>query len=321
MATMNAVIFRIGGTDQLRHQTLDRPEPGPTEVLVRVAAAGVNPVDWKTREGKAFNHTFVDGTEWVLGWDLAGTVESVGIGVTRFSVGDRVFGMPRFPHPARAYAEFVVSRSRELAHTPDGLTDVEAAGLPLAGLTAWQAVVDTLEVGQGTRILIHAAAGGVGHLAVQIAKARGAEVWGTASAPKHDLLRELGVDHPIDYRNEDFTEVAKGMDAVLDLVGGAESALRSLSCLRRGGKLLTIPSPADLPSQEQLDEAGVTAQWMLVEPDHAGLEGLARLVDAGQLRVLIDTTKPLADMAALHELGERGGSTGKLVATVDHAGG
>ena len=296
---------------------LPKPEPGPTEVLVRVHAAGVNPVDWKTRTGVGMNAFFDPAAPMVLGCDIAGEVVEVGAGVTRFAVGDRVFGMPRFPHPASAYAEFVTSPSRQLARIPDEVSYEVAGALPLAGLTAWQAVVDTLKVEPGHKVLIHAAAGGVGHLAVQIAKARGAEVWGTASAKKHELIRELGVDHAIDYREEDFTELAKGMDGVVDFVGGAEHALRSLSTLREGGKLVLIPSPADLPSAEAQAERGVTATWMLVEPDQVGLEGLAAMLADGSLQVLLAEEKPLEEMDALHALSESGAVTGKLVAILE----
>ena len=189
----------LGGPDVLEVAEVPRPEPFPTEVLVRVAAAGVNPVDWKVRTRGGF----LGEPPFTVGWDVAGVVEALGGGVTRFAVGDRVFGMPRFPREAAAYAEYVTSPSRQLARTPDGMSDVEAGGLPLAGLTAWQALVETADVQPGQRVLILAAAGGVGHLAVQIAKARGAHVIGTASAGKHAFLREIGADETIDYTSED----------------------------------------------------------------------------------------------------------------------
>lgn len=224
--------------------------------------------------------------------------------------------MPRFPRPAGAYAEYVVAGSREVARTPENLSDIEAAALPLAVLTAWQSVVDTLRIGVGDRLLVHAASGGVGHLAVQIAKSRGAEVWGTASAFKHDTLRDLGVDHLIDYRSERFEEIAVDMDAVLDLVGGPEHAKRSVQSLRRGGRLVVVPSPDDIPSNEVLDEAGVSAEWILVEPDYAALEAVARMIESGTLRVIVGDTRPLARLSELHEIGETGGPFGKLVATI-----
>ena len=313
---MKAITFTDADPDRLELVELERPEPSLIEVLVRVRATGVNPVDWKTRQGAGVRGFFDPAQPMVLGWDIAGEVVEVGAGVTRFAVGDRVFGMPRFPDPAKAYAEFVASPSRHLARTPEGVSDEVAAALPLAGLTAWQAVVDTLQVGPGHRLLVHAAAGGVGHLAVQIAKARGAEVWGTASAAKHELLRELGVDHPIDYRSEDFTQVAREMDSVIDFVGGPENPTRSLECLQRGGKLIVIPSPLELPSEEALAERGVSASWLLVEPDHHALEQLGAMLSEGSLRVLVADVQPFEKMAALHALSESGTVTGKLVATL-----
>ena len=207
--------------------------PIPTEVLVRVTAAGINPVDWKTRE-RGGRREAIGDPPMILGWDCAGTVEEVGGGVTRFAAGDRVFGMPWFPRLAKANAEFVTAPSRQLALAPDALPDAYAGGLPLAGLTAWQTVVDTAGVGEGDRVLIHAAAGGVGHLAVQVAKSRGAHVIGTARAEQHDFLGELGIDEQIDYRTEAFEEVVSEVDVVIDLVGRGLRAAVAAGPRRRG---------------------------------------------------------------------------------------
>jgi NADPH:quinone reductase-like Zn-dependent oxidoreductase len=222
--------------------------------------------------------------------------------------------MPTFPEFANTYAEYVIARSRTIATVPDGVATIEAGAVPLAGLTAWQALVDTMGLGRGDRLLIHAASGGVGHLAVQIAKARGAEVWGTASARNHEQLLALGVDHLIDYRTQQFEEVATEMDGVLDLVGDGDTAARSLACLRKGGKLVSI-SPM-IPSAEALEQADVSGAFVLVEPDYASLESLARLMAAGALRVVIGEQRPLADMEELHNIGQNGSPLGKLVATV-----
>ncbi len=311
---MTAIVRADDGT--LSVAQVDRPTPGPTEVLIKSAAVGINPVDWKVRANGDVFGTFDPNSPTILGWDVAGEVVETGAGVTRFTVGDRVFGMPRFPRPADAYAEYVVAGSREVARTPDALSDIEAGALPLAVLTAWQSVVDTLDIGDGDRLLVHAASGGVGHLAVQIANARGAEVWGTASERNHDALRDLGVDHVIDYRSQRFEDVATDMDAVLDLVGGAEHAQRSAACLRSGGQLVVVPSGDDLPSDEFLDDAGVSATWILVEPDYAALEEVAQMIEAGTLRVVVGDTRPLTQLAELHEIGEAGGPMGKLAATV-----
>jgi NADPH:quinone reductase-like Zn-dependent oxidoreductase len=310
--TMRAVRQRaLGGPEVLELVEVARPEPAATEVLVRTAAAGVNPVDWKVRSRGGL----LGRPPFAVGWDVAGVVEEVGFGVTRFVPGDRVFGMPRFPREAAAYAEYVTSPSRQLARVPDALGDVEAGGLPLAGLTAWQALAETADVGPGKRVLILAAAGGVGHLAVQIAKARGAEVLGTARSAKHAFLAELGCDEAIDYTREAIEERARDVDVVLDLVGG-DAGAAALPALRDGGLFIAVPSGSGLESLRELAAGRVRVTGILVEPDRAGLEALAVLVDAGALRVHVSGTFPLEEAARAHELGETGRTQGKLVLTV-----
>ena len=301
----------LGGPEVLELVDVARPDPPPTEVLVRATASGVNPVDWKVRTRGGL----LGEPPFTVGWDVAGVVEALGGGVTRFAVGDRVFGMPRFPREAAAYAEYVTSPSRQLARTPAGLSDVEAGGLPLAGLTAWQALVETADVRAGQRVLVLAAAGGVGHLAVQIAKARGAYVIGTARAPKHAFLAGLGADEAIDYATEDVAERAREVDVVLDLVGGT-SGLDALPALRDGGLFVAVPSSSGLDALRTAAADRVRVTGILVEPDRAGLEALAGLVEAGELRVHVERTFPLAEAARAHELGEAGHVTGKLVLAV-----
>ncbi|MBT2451648.1 NADP-dependent oxidoreductase [Streptomyces sp. ISL-43] len=296
------VVSQWGGPEALTETEMERPEPGVAEILVRVRAAGVNPVDWKTR---ASGGLISWGAVPVVGWDVSGTVEEVGPGVTLFQPGDEVFGMPRFPHQASAYAEYVTAPARHFVRKPANIDHIGAAALPLAALTAYQSLVDTAGLEAGQRVLIHAAAGGVGHLAVQIAKAYGAYVIGTASAGKHELLRSLGADELIDYRSADFAEaVGEDVDIVLDSVGG-DYGQRSLAVLKPGGHLVTLPSPDDVPA----DAPGVHTGWTLVEPDYAGLKAVAALVAQGKLR-------PLAEAAKAHEIGERGRTTGKIVLTV-----
>ncbi|MEA2023433.1 MAG: NADP-dependent oxidoreductase [Actinomycetota bacterium] len=316
MANMSAVVFTKGGPENLVVESIERPEPGPTEVLVRVDAVGVNPIDWKTRSGAGVYANFDPSSPMVLGWDIAGIVEGAGAGVTRFRKGDRVFGMPRFPEPVGAYAEFVTAPSRQLARIPDGVADLAAAAVPLSGLTAYQAMVDTLRVGRGDRVLIHGAGGNVGQFAVQIAKARRADVWATEVPERQDTLKALAVDHVINTQIDDFAAVATGMDAVLDLVGSEDSATRSLRTLRDGGRLVVLSSPDDLPSQDRVPETNVTASWMLVEPDYAGLEALAAMLEFGLLKVSLGETRALSEVGALHTIGEAGEVTGRLVATV-----
>ena len=293
----------LGGPDVLGVEEVPRPEPGPTEVLVRVAAAGVNPVDWKVRAGGGL----VGEPPFTLGWDVAGVVEEVGIGVTWLSPGDRVFGMPRFPKEAACYAEYVVSPSRQLTRIPDGLSDIEAAAIPLAGLTAWQALVDTAGVGERSRVLVLGAAGGVGHFAVQIAKSRRAWVVGTSSAEKHGFLAGLGIDEALD---KDDAIPVRDVDVVFDAVGG-ETALGALPTLLDGGLLVTVSASAAGALREAAD-GRVRVDAILVEPDRAGLEGLA----AAGLRPHIEHTFSLEEAGRAHELGERGRTRGKIVLTI-----
>jgi len=301
----------IGGPEVLEMAEAAVPEPLPSEVRVRVTAAGVNPIDWKTRSGGGFAPV-IGPPPFTVGWELAGVVDAVGRGVYRFAVGDEVFGMPLVPRQAAAYAEYVTAPSRHFARRPAALSAVEAGGLALAGLTAWQSLVDLAELRAGQRVLIHAAAGGVGHLAVQIAKARGAHVIGTASAGKHDLLRSLGADELVDYREQRFEEVLEPVDLVYDLVGG-EVAQRSLDVLRPDGLLVCVPSVAAAQATAAAAERGMRAAGMIVEPDADGLEALAALVLDGKLRVLVAQTFPLEQAAEAHRVGEQGRTTGKLV--------
>ncbi|MFD8208948.1 NADP-dependent oxidoreductase [Streptomyces sp. NPDC059695] len=302
------VVEQWGGPEKLVEREVERPEPGLNEVLVRVHAAGVNPVDWKTR---ASGGLIEWGAPAIVGWDVSGTVEAVGPGVGSLRPGDEVFGMPLFPRQAGGYAEYVVAPARHLAPKPASLSHVEAAALPLAALTAWQALVDAADVRPGERVLVHAAAGGVGHFAVQIAKARGAYVIGTASAAKHGLLRELGADEVVDYREAPFEDLVSDVDVVLDGLGG-ETAERSLKVLRDGGRLITLPGPDDVPAAPD----GVRAAWVLVEPDHLGLREITALVESGALRPVVDTVLPLSEAAKAHEIGERGRTAGKIVLSV-----
>jgi NADPH:quinone reductase-like Zn-dependent oxidoreductase len=302
----------LGPPQVLRLVELPDPEPGPTEVLVRVAAAGVNPVDWKTRAKGGF----LGEPPFTVGWDVAGTVERVGLGVTRFAPGDRVFGMPRFPREAAAYAELVTAPSRQFALMPEKLSWSEAAALPLGALTAWQTLVDTAGLSAGQRVLIHAAAGGVGHLAVQIAKARGAYVIGTARALHHDFLRELGADEAIDYTETDVADAVSELDLVLDLVGG-ETGVKSIAALRDGGLIVTVPSSTDFAPLHEAAGERVRVSAFLVEPDREGIEAIAALVEEGKLRVKVSRRLPLARAAEAHELGEAGRiGGGKLVLDV-----
>jgi NADPH:quinone reductase-like Zn-dependent oxidoreductase len=315
--TMRVVTqHEFGGPDVLVVEERAVPEPPPTEIRVRVAAAGVNPVDWKTRAGDGIAG-LLGAPPIVLGWDVAGVVDAVGFGVTRFAVGDKVYGMPWFPREAGAYAEYVTAPSRHFARQPSATSAEEAAALPLAALTGWQALVHTAGIGPGQRVLIHAAAGGVGHLAVQIAKARGAYVVGTARAGKHQTLRELGIDEPVDYSDVPFEDIVRDVDVVVDLIGG-EYSIRSLGTLRDGGLLIAVPSgvSADLVAAATAQDRALRITGILVEPDYAALEQIGALIEAGQLRVMVDRVFPLEEAAKAHEIGETGRNLGKTVLTM-----
>ena len=300
----------FGGPEVLTWQEVDRPKPGISEVLIRVKAAGINPTDYKHRQQERFLGT----PPYTLGWDVAGVVEAVGLGVTIWEPGDEVFGMLPYPKGAGSHAEFVLAPARSVVRKPESIDFVQAGALPLVSLTARQALIDTAQLQSGQRVLVHAAAGGVGHVAVQIAKAYGATVYGTASAGKHDFLRSIGVDHPIDYHTEDFVEVASGMDVVFDMIGG-DTQLRSLRALAPGGTLVSI---VPVPAQGLFDlagELGVTAKLLLVEADQAGMLGVAELADQGKLRAEIAATFPLERAVEAHTLIETGRTVGKIVLT------
>nr|WP_131772704.1 MULTISPECIES: NADP-dependent oxidoreductase [Protofrankia] len=307
---MRAISQRVyGGPEVLEIVEYDRPVPGPGEVLVRVRAAGVNPADWKIRAGLV--RRFGD-PPLTLGLDLCGVVETVGERTTRFAPGDVVYGCS-FP-PRGAYAEYVAAPTDALAAVPLGVDPVRAAALPVAALTAWQPLVNVAAVTAGQRVLIHAAAGGVGHLAVQIAKARGAYVIGTAQKGKHGFLRGLGADELIDYTTVDFAAVARDIDVVLDPISD-DYGPRSLDTLRPGGLLIDVrgTGPDRGVVREQAQARGLRFVEFGFTPSGVDLESIAKLVERGRLRAAIDRVLPLRDAAKAHELSETNRVRGKIV--------
>ncbi|MFE6526498.1 NADP-dependent oxidoreductase [Streptomyces sp. NPDC057794] len=311
--TMRAISQDVlGGPEVLKEVEIERPVPGPNKVLVRVRAAGLNPTDWKHRATGGF----LGEPPFVLGWDVSGVVEAVGIGVAAFEPGDEVFGMLPYPYGHGSHAEYVIAPVRALARKPAGIDHVQAGALPLVSLTAWQALTEYTDVRAGQRVLIHAAAGGVGHVAVQIAKERGAYVIGTASAGKHGFLREIGVDEALDYRETDFAEAVKDVDVVLDTIGG-DTSLRSLRVLRPGGAVVSILPGGSDEFPREAERLGVRAVRMLVDADRADMEAIRRLAEAGTLRATIAGTFPLSAAAEAHAQGDTGRTTGKLVLVND----
>ncbi|MFE4370833.1 NADP-dependent oxidoreductase [Streptomyces sp. NPDC056835] len=316
--TMRAITQdTFGGPEVLRLTELARPQPLPTEVQVRVHAAGVNPVDWKTRAGGGMAGVLGE-PPFVLGWDVSGVVTEVGFGVHTFQVGDEVYGMPWFPRQAGAYAEYVTAPARQFARKPASVGHDQAAAVPLAALTAWQSLVDAARVEPGQRVLVHAAAGGVGHFAVQFAKYLGAHVIGTAGAAKHDWLRSLGADELVDYTAVRFEDAVRDVDVVIDLVGDEHdmTSTRSLTTLRPGGLLVAVPSGVSPELHDAALAREVRASAYLVEPDGASLARIAELIDRGVVKVEVEDVLPLADAAEAHRRGERGRTRGKLVLRV-----
>ena len=311
MRTMKSVcIYSYGGPEVLVYEDAPRPHPDAGEVLVRVHAAGINPVDWKIREGhlkEMLHHTF----PLVLGWDVSGVIEALGTGITRLKVGDEVFSRPDIARDG-AYAEFIVIRESELALKPKSIDHIHAAALPLAGLTAWQTLFEAGGLLAGQRVLIHAAAGGVGHIAVQLAKWKGAHVIGTAAERNHEFLRKLGVDQVIDYDTERFEEVVQPVDVVLDTRGG-ETQERSWKVLKPGGILVSIASP---PKAEIAAAHGVRQAFVFTQPNAGQLAEIAKLIDAEKLKVIVETILPLSDATRGQELSQRGHGRGKIVLRV-----
>jgi NADPH:quinone reductase-like Zn-dependent oxidoreductase len=311
MKTMKAVcIYAYGGPEVLVYEDAPRPHPGDGEVLVRVHAAGINPVDWKVREGhlkEMLHHTL----PLVLGWDVSGVVEAVGTGIRRLKVGDEVFSRPDISRDG-AYAEFIAIRESEVALKPLSIDHIHAAALPLAGLAAWQALFVAGGLAHGQRVLIHAAAGGVGSLAVQMAKWKGAHVIGTASANNHAFLVKIGVDQAVDYQTERFEDVVQPVDMVLDTVGG-DVQERSWKVLKKGGILVSLVSP---PNSDTAVAHGVRQAFVFIEPNAGQLAEISKLVDAEVLKAIVETILPLSDATRGQELSERGHTRGKIVLRV-----
>jgi NADPH:quinone reductase-like Zn-dependent oxidoreductase len=307
----------FGEPDVLQIVDAPAPEPLPTEVVVRVRAVGLNPIEAFIRSG-AF--PLLGQPPFVLGWDVSGVVEQAAPATWRFAPGDEVFGMPLFPRAAGGYAELLAAPARHLARKPPSLDHVQAAALPLVGLTAWQGLVDLADVGDGDRVLIHGGGGGVGHIAIQLAKLRGAHVITTASVAKRDFVTELGADEVIDYRRTDFTRAVEEVDVVLDPVGG-DYGERSLTVLRPGGMLVTAVDRLNAELAAKAEAAGRRFAGIAVDPDPVGLSALAELAERGQLRVHVESAFPFARVADAHRLLEGGHVQGKLVLTVGRTDG
>lgn len=311
MNMMRAVtISEYGGPEVLTSSELARPVAASDELLVRVVAIGINPIDWKLRQGYAKERIPLEMPA-VLGGDVSGIVEQVGGAVSDFQVNDAVFAMRGL---TGAYAEYVTVKTGCAAAKPATLTHVQAASVPLAALTAWQGLFDHGGLEQGQEVLIHAAAGGVGGFAVQLAKRAGARVTATASAGNAAFVRQLGADDVIDYRRCAFQAQLENLDLVLDLVGG-NTTVRSLEVLRPGGKLV-LAVPVDESTMAAAEQKQVTMLRMMAQPDGGQLRKIAALLDAGDLQTTIAATIPFPDFRTAHEMSATGRTRGKIVVEV-----
>ncbi len=312
-------IHAFGGPEVLQMEELARPVPAPDEILVKVYASGVNPVDWVVREGSNAALRYHLTLPMTLGWDAAGTVEVLGSEVTGFQKGDAVYGVPNFPGDG-SYAEYCAAKASQFALKPKSLGFTEAAGVPLAGLTAWTALFEYGKLQPGQRILIQGASGGVGSLAVQFAKAKGAYVIGTASADNLDYLKQLGADEALDYRSQKFEEVVRDMDVVLEASPLRDNAerVKAVTVLKGGGIFVSVNT--DFPFNEAVEAAlaqkHATGELSANQPRQGWLQEIAQLIDAGKVKVFISKVFPLAHVAEAHRESQTWHVRGKLVLAV-----
>ncbi|SIN96814.1 NADP-dependent oxidoreductase [Chitinophaga niabensis] len=301
-----------GGTEQLRVTELPQRVAQDGEVVVQVKAFSINPVDIKTRNGKALMGRLKDENPIILGWDISGIVTAVGANVTDFKEGDAVFGMVNFPGHGKAYAEYVVSPAAHLTLKPGNISHEEAAAATLAALTAWQALVTHAKIKSGDKILVHAAAGGVGHYAVQIAKYLGAHVTGTSSAANKEFILGLGADVHIDYKSQRFEEVTGGLDLVLDAFGG-DMIERSLEVIKPGGQLITLPTGAVEGLKEKSEAKGINGYHFMVSSNGKDMASLAELLEKGIVKSHVSQVFPFTEIVKAHQQVETGRTVGKVI--------
>lgn len=302
----------IGGTESLIIKDVAMPNIQKGEVLVKVKSFSINPVDIKTRIGKGVHGRIKDEQPIILGWDVSGEVIEIANDVTKFKKGDQVFGMINFPGHGKAYAEYVSAPALHLALKPKNTSHENAAAATLAALTAWQSLVHVGKIKKGDRLLVHAAAGGVGHYAVQIAKYFGAYVVGTASTKNHAFLKELGIDEAIDYTKQDFESNVKDIDILLDPIGG-DTTKRSYSILNNGGRLISIVGGVKEEDKDLVSSKNIQAQNYLVQSNGDDMEAIASLLQSENLKSTVSKIFSLQDIAEAHKHIETGRTTGKVV--------
>lgn len=313
---MKAIILKdFGGVEQLMQQDVPTPGVKDNEVLVRTHAIGLNPVDVKTRKGKGQAARLKNENPMILGWDISGEVVAVGKTVTRFKKGDDVFGMINLPGVGRAYAEYVAASESDIAMKPENISHEEASAASLAAMTAWQALVDQAQIKAGQIILIHAAAGGVGHYGVQIAKHYGAYVIGTSSSANKDLVLSLGADEHIDYKAVRFEDVCRPVDVILETIGG-ENIDRSLKVLKTGGTIVSLPSGVSEDVSEKAAAQNKKGIFFFVKSTAADMEKIAALLASGELKSHVSKRFTFDEVREAHEMLESGKTVGKIVLTI-----
>ncbi len=305
-------IHKFGGPEVLIYEDAQKPKPAADEVLAKVFASGVNPIDWKIRAGYAQTR-FPVNLPLIPGWDFSGEIEQIGSDVSNLKVGDEVYGKPDATRDG-TYAEYVVVKANQLNFKPKSISHRKAAAVPLAGLTAWQALFDHGHLHQGQIVLIHGASGGVGSFAVQFARWKGAYVIGTASAENTDFLYDLGVDEAIDYKNQKFDEQTCDVDLVIDLIGG-ETQMRSLAIIKNGGRLITTVA-AEFGKQAKARD--IHLENFLAKSKPSDLQQIADLIDSGKVKPVIAGFLPLKEAAKAHEQSETGHTRGKIVLTIEN---
>jgi NADPH:quinone reductase-like Zn-dependent oxidoreductase len=318
---MKAIILKQnGGVENLFLSEIEKPKIQPSEVLVRVKAISINPVDAFARQNKQTLKAILkpkDEKETIiLGWDISGIVVETGKDVKDFKKGDDVFGMVNFVGQGKAYAEFVASPANQLAIKPKNISYEEAAAATLAALTAWQALVNICKVKKGDKVLIHAAAGGVGHYAVQIAKSFGAYIAGTASSPNKEFLLKLGANEFIDYTSEKFEDRVKNADIVLDSIPGSDHLLRSLECLKKGGKIVSLKSSLDENVNDKIKEKEIIFNRVMVRSNGDDMKQIAKMLEDGQIHSHVSQKFSFKDLPKAHQQIETGRTRGKIVVVI-----
>jgi NADPH:quinone reductase-like Zn-dependent oxidoreductase len=312
-----AVISEFGDPEVLLLTEVDKPEINTDQVLIKVKATGINPVDTKVRAGTSGISKQIT-LPAILGWDVSGIIEKIGTDVSPFKPGDELFGCIGFPHLGKTYAEFTIANPELLAKKPSNISFEEAAAIPIAGLTAYQAINEELKVSSGQKVLIQAAAGGVGHLAVQFAKINGAYVIGTASEKNEKFLKSIGVDEFINYKKEKFEEIVHDADAALDAMGG-EILYKTISCVKRSGIVVCLPSSTknDPKAIELAEERNIRLIWPMMRPDGNQMRTIANLLQEKKLKVFVDKIFTLDQIAWAHKAVETHQTKGKVVVKVD----